>query len=55
MKYAHYQCNILQLIGLLHGSYCLYRKPPGSNSPKWFKFDDGDVSEAKIEDEEVGV
>lgn len=31
----------------------LHRKPPGSNTPKWFKFDDGDVTEAKIEDEEV--
>ena len=29
------------------------RKPPGSNTPKWFKFDDGDVTEAKIEDDEV--
>ncbi len=31
------------------------RKPPGSNNPKWFKFDDGDVTEAKIEDEEVST
>ena len=28
-------------------------RPPGSNAPKWFKFDDGDVSEAKLDDEEV--
>ncbi len=34
---------------------CVCRKPPGSNSPKWFKFDDGDVTEAKIEDEEVST
>uniref|UniRef100_A0A1X7TNC9 Ubiquitin carboxyl-terminal hydrolase n=1 Tax=Amphimedon queenslandica TaxID=400682 RepID=A0A1X7TNC9_AMPQE len=27
-------------------------KPPGSDQAKWFKFDDGDVSEAKMEDEE---
>ena len=31
------------------------RKPPGSNIPKWFKFDDGDFTEAKIEDDEVGM
>ena len=28
-------------------------RPPGSNAPKWFKFDDGEVSEAKLDDEEV--
>ena len=28
-------------------------RPPGSNSVKWFKFDDGEVTEAKIDDEEV--
>ncbi|XP_064393950.1 probable ubiquitin carboxyl-terminal hydrolase FAF-X [Halichondria panicea] len=33
-------------------SFIQVRKPPGSNTPKWFKFDDGDVTEAKIEDEE---
>lgn len=27
-------------------------RPPGSNSVKWFKFDDGEVTEAKIDDEE---
>lgn len=29
-------------------------RPPGSNTVKWFKFDDGEVTEAKIDDEEVG-
>lgn len=33
--------------------YFMYFRPPGSNSLKWFKFDDGDVSEAKLDDEEV--
>lgn len=28
-------------------------RPPGSNMIKWFKFDDGEVTEAKIDDEEV--
>ena len=28
-------------------------RPPGSNVAKWFKFDDGEVSEAKLDDEEV--
>lgn len=30
----------------------LYR-PAGSSSHKWFRFDDGEVVEAKIDDEEV--
>lgn len=29
-------------------------RPPGASSLKWFKFDDGEVSEAKLDDEEVG-
>ena len=28
-------------------------RPPGSNVFKWFRFDDGEVVEAKIDDEEV--
>ena len=28
-------------------------RPQGSGSPKWFRFDDGEVVEAKIDDEEV--
>ena len=28
-------------------------RPPGSNIYKWFKFDDGEVTEAKIDDDEV--
>ena len=27
----------------------------GSSSPKWYRFDDGEVVEAKIDDEEVCV
>ena len=41
---------------LLNGYYCMYvilNRPPGSNAVKWFKFDDGEVTEAKIDDEEV--
>ena len=30
-------------------------RPPGSAAPKWFKFDDGEVSEAKLDDEEVCI
>ena len=30
-----------------------FLRPPGSNTPKWFKFDDGEVTETKIDDEEV--
>ena len=33
--------------------YNILCRPPGSNSVKWFKFDDGEVTEAKIDDEEV--
>ena len=32
-------------------SYILHR--PESATPKWYKFDDGDVSECKMEDDEV--
>lgn len=28
-------------------------RPPGAESVKWYKFDDGDVIEAKMDDEEV--
>ena len=35
---------------LLH---VILSRPPGSNTVKWFKFDDGEVTEAKIDDEEV--
>ncbi len=28
-------------------------RPPGSTTSKWFKFDDGEVLEAKLDDEEV--
>ena len=33
--------------------YHVICRPPGSNTVKWFKFDDGEVTEAKIDDEEV--
>jgi len=33
-------------------SHSIHR-PPGSNMFKWFKFDDGEVTEAKIDDDEV--
>ena len=34
-------------------SYINHR--PESASPKWYKFDDGDVSECKMEDDEVNA
>ena len=30
-------------------------RPSGSAIPRWFRFDDGDVTEAKMDDEEVHV
>ena len=34
-------------------NYLFFLRPPGSQVPKWFKFDDGEVSEAKMDEEEV--
>ena len=34
---------------------CSCCRPQGSSSHKWFRFDDGEVVEAKIDDEEVCV
>ena len=35
--------------------YIICCRPQGSSSHKWFRFDDGEVVEAKIDDEEVCV
>lgn len=37
----------------VHAHFSIQRRPSGSSAYKWYKFDDGEVTEAKIEDEEV--
>jgi len=38
----------LETIDILH-------RPPGSNPHKWFRFDDGEIIEAKMDNDEVHV
>lgn len=41
------------LVSLPHGNFCsLYRNADGQH--KWYKFDDGDVCECNMENDEVG-
>jgi len=43
-------CLIVRRIYLISPTFS---RPPGSNAHKWFKFDDGEVTEAKMDDDEV--
>ena len=36
-----------------HDSFIIYFYRPDNQVPKWYKFDDGDVSECKMDDDEV--
>ena len=39
-------------VKLIHFHLVFFR--PDNQTPKWYKFDDGDVSECKMDDDEVG-